>query len=521
MTHSWSEWLGSVLDSPDPVQAYFNSTGVFTLGCVDSSCSADCTNISAIASSVFPLQPLWGCALYPNVTNDFRLGSLSAAQKSTVTADGVDTSVAKAATVTSTLSSCLSAWCESLDECKQHDPDICSASSLSINGTMLSLGAVDTCMLAICESGPSPLTNADIAGVGQVLSYIIQIGIVLLSALVLLVLRSWRKLDHTSYDRLPRQATESQTSMELKNFKATATKHRGLGMDVHVGLHHEAASDAQKLDTFSVSNIHDALIMALVDFLKSQCFVAIAASIAALITLNSGAQTTVLDAAALGAASGVSIIPTAFNYYVLATFNPRRKSWYLYGLALCSWIMGFSVVFSRQMLAENIANRTVDDYNLALFGSRYPNACGNAAPISICPEVPYPNVHPEFAFYYTLCLPVMIGLTIWQLSSVPPISKFLSRCFYRDSKENSALFSLLHLAALCFLVVPLAFFFMSLRDLFWWKAINFEWSFGQIVALTLWLPSATGFVNSLLHGVEDAHTNQLPERYSTRRTNDH
>lgn len=543
MSHSWSNFIGHVLEAPDPIQAYFSTPNRWTLDCINDSrsgqaCASDCTNISSITGSLDSNNVLWECAFYPNITNNFRLGILSEAQKSSLITDHVDTSFAKAATVTSTISSCLSAFCESLEGCKQKSPYVCLAASLSINGSMLNTDTMDTCINSICASHPQPLTNTDIAGIGIVSSYIIQVGITLLSALTLVVLVFLRKVGsrHIDTDRgsLTRGAAGSQTGIEGKDAKAPikyqykAEHHQETEpqeeIEIQQALSTQEAAEFQQVvepqqETSKVPDLYDAVIAALIEFLKAQCFVAMAVSIAALIVLKSPTRISLLDATALGAASGISIIPITFNLYVLATFNTdhndsKRKSWYLYGLSLCSWILGLCVVLSPEMFEENKQNKSGDTSTTAEFDSQYPNACGNASPLNICPELSAPILHPEYAFYYTLCLPIMIGLTIWQLSTISWVSKSLSMFFYKDSKPNLSLFVLLHFSALGFFTAPFCFFFISISDLFYYNAVSSEWSFGQIIAITLWVPSVVGFVNNLWDGVRDAHKKQLPVGYT-------
>ncbi|KAF2795368.1 hypothetical protein K505DRAFT_324099 [Melanomma pulvis-pyrius CBS 109.77] len=542
MSHSWSGYIGGVFEAPDPVQAYFNmSSRLWKLNCIDDDasgrrCVSDCTNVSSITGSLAASNILWECALYPNVTNDFRLGILSEAQNASLITDHVDTSLAKAAAVTSTISSCLSAFCEGLEGCKQKSPHVCSASSLSINGSMVNMDTMDICIQSICTSHPQPLTNTDIAGIGIVSSYIIQIGIALLSPLALIILKYlWKagsRHASTSCGSPIREAAELQAGTKGKDVKAPI-KHQYKaihgqriepleGTEIQQALEtqgdaeFEQATESQ--ETSKAPKLYNALISALVEFLKAQCFLAIAVSTAALVVLNSQSQIGLLDATALGATSGISIIPITFNLYILATFNtdrndPKRKSWYLYGLSLCCWILGLCVVLSPQMFKENKQNKSSQTSATTLFDSQYPNACGNASPINICPGSVPPDVHPEYAFYYTLCLPSMIGLTIWQLSTLSYISQPLSALFYKDSRPILLRFRLLHLFALGFFVAPFCFFFMSIYDLFKYDAVSFEWSFGQIIAIIL---IVTGFVNNLWDGVINTRTKSLPVGYSTR-----
>lgn len=273
----------------------------------------------------------------------------------------------------------------------------------------------------------------------------------------------------------------------------------------------------------SVPDVYSAVVAALVEFLKAQCFSAIAICIAALVVLNSQDWWSSMDAVTLGAAGGISIIPITFTYYILACFNtdPRdhqRKSWYLYGLCFCSWALGLSVVLSPQMFKANDGSLTGELTPSAISDPQYPNACGNASPLNICPGLYPSTANTEYTFFYTLCVPVMVGLTVWQLTTLASVSKFLSAIFYKDSQANMPLFTILHLAALGLFVAPIAFFFDNIKDLFISGNISFDWTFGQILAITLWIPSVSVLVEYLIVGYKDAHDKQMPFRYSISRT---
>lgn len=543
-SHSWGSRLDYILEAPNPVQAYFTwqnqSRDHWSLDCVgdeyeESRCTYDCANISAIVSTTTPIDTLWQCAIYPNVTNAFRQGNLSEPEQAFLHTDNVDTSLTKAATVTSTLSSCLSAYCESLEGCKQASPAaICLAASLTINGTMLNRDTTETCIQAICASHPQPLANSDIAGIGIVSSYIMQIGIVLLSALTLVILQHWQKRDsrgmRMSYSNPNHTAYEPHNGAESLEFENPNPRQGGgAGTDTRQGfLTQESSEFQQQPPTFheklpKMTDVYGCLIVALIDFLKAQCFSAIAVSVASLIVLHSQSQTSLLDTTALGAASGISIVPIAFNYYILAIFNndkndPERKSLFLYGLAFCSWVLGFAVVFDPQMLKANQQNKIGGTGDTAVFNSQFPNSCGNASPETICPGLYKEGLHPEYTFYYTLCLPIIIGLTLWQLSTIPSVSRVLSAVFYTNSKPRLPLFTLMHLIAQGCFIASFSFFFDSLADLLGSDAVSFEWSFGQIVAITLYMPSILGFFHSLWYGVEKAQKKQQAVGYTTIKT---
>ena len=512
MPNDGLEYMGiyeTVLTAQDPGQAYFSAQGnlSYNLGLPDclnetapgtnsSGCPSDCVDPTTIFTPTYnSLNNLYHCAMYTWITRDFRLGSLSETNNTYLAINHVDTSLSHAGAVTSTVSTCLAAYCESLSDCKARHVNPCAASELSINGSVIDSLQTNTCVQAICDSHPQPQANTDIAGIGMLAAYIIQVGLMILSALVLLGL--WcahMKVGQSLYQRQPQD-------------------------HAYVGVAAES-EDRPVLPTLNETRIpvtkrlEGALLVALVDFLKAQCFLAIAISIAALILVNSQRESLgEINQLALVTASGVCILPTTFNLYLLATFNPTRKSWFLYGLSLWTWVLGYSVALSPQMAALNRLNKVETPY---LYDSSFPNACGNFSPLNLCGNFVPPNERPEYTFYYTLCLPVMVGLTVWQTTSISRVSTFFEATFPLKPRGYSWLIhGVLHVAALSFFAVPLYLFFQSISQLFQYGSVSTMWGFGQIVAVTVWIPTVAGFVNSYADGVDRAHTKQLPAGHST------
>lgn len=483
MSYPWPPVYNGVLDAQDPGQAYFSRSNLGSPDCItnipqgtERSACSDCVEPTTIFGSASTDYGIYHCALYTYVTNDFRLGALSEADKNYLITNQVNTSLARAATITSTISTCLAEYCENLGNCKKMN--VCSVAELNINGSILDADKVGSCVQSIFASHPEPEVNTDIAGIGILAAYIVQIGIALLIALILLGLVCFRKNDDVN---------SANQSVEPKQQGASRMK-----------------------------RFHDALLVALVEFLKAQCFLAMAISIAALVLVDSHDSLSMLDQMALVTASGVGILPTTFSLYILATFNPTRKSWFLYGLSLCTWILGFSVALSPHMAALNRRNKITDAW---AFDNEFPNACGNASPIHLCYTARRPDLKPEYTFYYTLCLPIMLGLTIWQLSSISRISTFLDAIPIKKPRDTPWFWSvILHLGTIGLFVVPVYLFFKSISDLFSNYTVNSTWSFGQIIAVTVWIPTVAGLVNSFVDGVDVAHTKQLPARYTTQIT---
>lgn len=155
-----------------------------------------------------------------------------------------------------------------------------------------------------------------------------------------------------------------------------------------------------------------------------------------------------------------------------------------------------------------------------------PNACANISPIFLCDGISLiPDLKSEYSLCYTLLIPVMLALTIWQLYSQMMSSQtgtpqfafqLLSRLVELTSKFTSSdikryfCTGVLHVAALGFFAGPFYVFFEGISDLFSYRAVLRNWGFGQIVAITVWLPSLASMVTDIVHGPVVGRTNQAP-----------
>ena len=422
------------------------------------------------------------CIRYTKLTNEYRANVLSTADRSCVDDSHVDTSVATAVRVVDTIVPCLTAYCEASTACKTQDPFPCYQESLATDGTLLNMDTVDSCMDQICASHPALRANQDIAGIGMIASYIIQTGIALLIALSLFFL-----------------------TIRSQNRKASmATNLQIWSRDGHSESSAEPVHDA-----LGKHKLYKSLRQALVAFLLAQNFLALAISIAALQTLNSPGVLGPLDEVALGSASGSVILPTVFGLYTLASFYRGSQSWYLFTLSLLVWVLGFSIALGPQMLRLSAQNRSTS--LLYAKNAESPQVCGNVPPYSICPNALPPDLHPEYAFYYTLCLPVILGLTIWQLSSLNSFSSLLNRILPKNfrAKWQRLLFLMMHLGAVGFLAAPSYFFFQSISDLLSNDAVNMTWGFGQIVAILATVPTVVEFVHTYVENNRSPHVRRI------------
>ena len=368
------------------------------------------------------------------------------------------------------------------------EPFPCLQSALADNGAVLKTDAVTSCIDQICAGHPTLQANQDIAGIGMVASYIIQTGIAFSIALALLLLAIRPK------------ARNERTSSDIQGW---------------------SRNDFSKSNADTVGKsperhkLHESLYQALTAFILSQNFLALAISIAALQALNAPGDLASLDEVALGSASGSVLFPTTIGLYTLASFYRESQSWYLFTFSAISWVLGFSIVLGPQMVRLNSQNRAAKPLYATTAGS--PRVCGNAPPFQICGELEPRSLHPEYAFYYTLCLPVMLGLTIWQLSSPESFSGRLNRMLPRSFREKwqTPLLLIAYLGAVGFLTAPCYFFFQSISDLLSNDAVNMTWAFGQIVAVLATVPAVIEFLHTYFINMHSSHDRKAKPRFFT------
>ena len=278
-------------------------------------------------------------AIFANLTHDFRQGLLAEANSSFLVEQTVNTSIARVVEVATTISASLSAYCETLPKCRNEHPLACSAAALSIDGPMLNNDALGRCREAICSAHPELLISIDIAGIG------VQVSIVLLCRLVLTI-TTW----------LLQQGTKDRAFFSDDVYVLRAL----LGYDRYRRFEDMLKAILKRLHP-SLRRFCNTILVALIEFLKALCHFSIAIVIAALVILHGGDSVSPLDRIALEIASGVGTFPVTDNLYLLASFNPSRRSWYLYLLTLCAWNLGFCVTLLSQRTISNIGPSDSDD----------------------------------------------------------------------------------------------------------------------------------------------------------------
>ncbi|KAH7082795.1 hypothetical protein BKA63DRAFT_404177, partial [Paraphoma chrysanthemicola] len=268
--------------------------------------TANCTNSAVVLGPTPPDAAqfnLWSCALFPNLTRDFRESRLFNDSRATLLVDDVDTNISTSSQVTTFISTCLAAWCDNSEGCGK---SICKPAQTTLhNRTILSAAGMDTCLDDIC--GVSRFSSPDIAGVGVVTSIFIQMSIACATALALLACRV--ALARLSADR--RVLGEKELS-----------EHREIRLKSH-----------------AIRTLQESLLITLDEFQRAQCCFAIAIDIASLITLYNGSGTvTRIDRTAITMATFAGTLPTIVVFATLLLHKTHDLS-YTICLTSFTWIL--------------------------------------------------------------------------------------------------------------------------------------------------------------------------------------
>jgi hypothetical protein len=205
----------------------------------------NCTDGAVVFGSTPPdaaQANLWSCALYPNLTRDFRDETLSPEEMTIVIDNDTNTSISTSNQVSTFLSTCLRAWCNNSELCGK---TACQASQITLDDTILSAAGVDNCLNSIC--GVKSVSSPDIAGIGVIISIFIQLSITLAAPLILVVCHIVQK------------------------------KTRRHGNDVE-----EGSTTKPRKPLVPLTSLQEGLLVTLDEFQRAQCCFAIAIDIASL-----------------------------------------------------------------------------------------------------------------------------------------------------------------------------------------------------------------------------------------------
>ncbi|KAL6884417.1 hypothetical protein GGI43DRAFT_433391 [Trichoderma evansii] len=320
-----------------------------------------------------------GCLLYNNVTRGVEEKTLPANLTDIGFSASKEYKNYLSKKLLSDYSTCLVTYCTSQSDCA--GSDVCDVGNLLTDNYQLSAQGVADCYQLLCSIDVQGV-NADIAGIGVLLSYLIQSIIALAGACALAILG---------------------IVIHWHSYKGASLKIGGSQNEKLKCEHHATIVDRAKK--------HAAIINStLAEFHKAQCYFAIALQIASLVLIVSDfASTTVIDQNFLFLVCLDGLIPVVLTLYTLMMFG--KRSWYIITISL------ISVVLSSATGGYLIQNVFPSEKGAAQ-GGAWPTACGYIGPMLICSDIGPNNAGSDFNSDGTFILAIVIILDILVVSLV-------------------------------------------------------------------------------------------------------
>jgi hypothetical protein len=459
---------------------------------------ANCTNAAVVVGPTpqdAAQMNLWSCALFPNLTRDFRDSILSNDSRAILLENEVDTNRSTSSHVTTFIATCLAAWCDNSEVCGK---SVCRADQTTLyNNTLLSALGIDTCLDSIC--GVKRFSSPDIAGVGVITSIFIQITIACAAPLALLACRI---------------------------VLIGLSSHRGTLIEKDLTEHQQL-----RIKTHSIQTLQESLIITLDEFQRAQCCFAIAIDIASLITMYTGSRTvTRIDRTAITLASFAGTLPTVVVFATLLLHKVQDLTYTIW-LTSFTWIL--SLITGYLPLTRDLREMK---YN---YIAAQPAACGYQLPAHVCKEWGVESTVEKFSWvasmlsavtmaflamkYVLPYTPAMIpnSLRTWLSANFPkPVHIRFGSWMpgkLRPWEMREALRAFMYLALFISMVNCLVYVVMILAYIDR-GSMHREWSFGQVVAVSVWLPSILSFVNDCVYGLIQGRSNSLPRTLRLVRT---
>ncbi|RDW58667.1 hypothetical protein BP6252_13143 [Coleophoma cylindrospora] len=383
--------------------------------------------------------------------------------------------------VTSAVTDCLTETCRS-SRASSRCYDSCSPVRLLTNNTMPSISAVNDCLYTLCTGGDRslPYADPDVIGIGVFSSYIMQCVFVFLLFVGFLIFTVV----------LRRRGTASTGPGEAKTPSTTS----------------HASNDqrfTKRMENFTTL---------LVEFQKAQCYFSGTLQVASLSYGILGTSDMLVTFMLMPLATN-GVLPITFIYLILFHWNKAEISIAL--LTTTCWILSsivYWILYASLIPIDSEAQKSRAYQQFFYKLSAIP-ACGEYSALAICQNNFWEGKEPIHIASYKLRALTPI---IWTFSTVClfivlgyQIHSFFSECRHQDSGRPSTrsiekgqknshwmqisshvpMFSALFwLATICFL----AGIGMQLSLLSIGITLNMldptYWTFGQIVAVTIWLP---------------------------------
>lgn len=487
-----------------PIDGSQRSRGPYA---IDELGQANCTNAAIMFGDVLgndgagAQMNLWSCALYPNLTHDFRASALASEAQQWTLGNNTDTSVLTSTQVTRFISTCLAAWCDNEEgcgktKCRPNEITITSIGNTSeriLEVERLNAAALDICLDSIC--GYQPNSSPDIAGIGVIASIFIQLALTLILPLALLFCHLYIRRLAESVER-PFRCGDKEN--DGTSYKKTV-----------------------RMRLAKWQRLRKSVLSTLDDFQRAQCCFAIAIDIASLITLFSGHErVTRIDRNAITLASYAGTLPTLVVFCALLLHKTDGVPYTVF-LTCFTWLLslitGYLPLTSLLKLPLNF-----DDFPKNFIGSQ-PRECGGMSPVQVCKEWGVESREMSWilsilsactialVLVYYIC-PLILGLYMSQIPETwrnkvstnfpKPVQQRLYPHVprrYCSLAMQQGLRALVYVAMIsgivtCGLYVGMIFEYMDKGEM------NTEWGFGQVVAVSVWMPTILAAARDFIWG---------------------
>lgn len=403
-----------------------------------------------------------------------------------------------------------------IDSCTQYNISTCPQSTLDLNSTDVTvenLEAVYAGLSNFCENVGFQV-NSDIAGPGVMISYIVQVTFTFLFWMITRVLTSWARVIVWPFLLLSKNTKNS--SISVSGFDPDTPLHSPpSSYEKITGRVRSAWIRADAIQNrLAGLRLHAATVSTLVEFQEVQAFFIGAIQVATLATFRpTGSSSSdansatsfgqvLLDSQLVQTLAIYGVFPLLCVQYMLHRYGKRW--WYTFALVWITLIMALVIQARRDLLVSKF------DVLWAIFKADRPVAsCGNNAnPMVYC------NVYSESStdvevwanMMYMQIVLLTIDFFVPSLEKTRPVKTMIMNLSMYENKSPvyawiRRAFWPYFIIFFCFLLqislllTTVAYFELFLATTSMSIDINGlgQWSFGQFVALLVWVPTLFKF----------------------------
>ncbi|KAF2799252.1 hypothetical protein K505DRAFT_266015 [Melanomma pulvis-pyrius CBS 109.77] len=480
-------------------QVDFDPNGpTFLGGCSSGDCIAECQDIGLLYSSVAQIDPYFGngkapirryqtCANVPAMAGYLSHNALEPSISSSVlpfvSPHTTDDDLRK---VTRAITECLTSTCENARN-RSICSSQCSAVNLLINSTTPNVEGLNDCLGSLCNGhyGSLPFADADVIGIGVFTSYIMQCIFVVLFWFGLLAFEIYRRKQKPAEQRVETRKTEETKGVQPQ--KQRTSNHQGL------------------FEGF------------LVEFHKSQCYFSATIQIA---SLSYGIfETDMLVTFMLIPLATNGVLPVMFAFILLFRYGKATMDvtlltaacWFLSSIVY--WILYAHIIPINSDIGPG--EREFRAYRQFMYKLSAIDACGGYSALAVCPDKFTVGQRDITKASHNIRVLTPI---IWSFSTVCLIAVLAAKTARwvrgrnnrrqgsQEDPDNAAqdnpssrnlpltLSITYWLTTLCFV----AGICMQLSLLSIGTSLNMmdgkDWGFGQIVAITIWVPPLMAYL---------------------------